>query len=69
MIDFQLHLYPVSDQKNNIQAVEINYLLSSIDDVLKHLQTYWFNGEKIIASDHALYQSGILYAVVLAQQS
>lgn len=62
--DFQLHVYLTSQPANNIQAVEVDYLLSSIDDVLTHPQTYWFNGSVITASDRALYQSGILYAVV-----
>ncbi len=64
MVNFQVHLYSAFQHTENIQAIEIDYLLSSIDDVLTHPQSYWFNGNTVIASDRALYQSGILYAVV-----
>ena len=69
MTDFQLHLYYLSHDKNNIQGIEINFLLSSVDNVLKNPQIYWFNGESITASDRALYQPGILYAAVQDQLS
>ena len=69
MTDFQLHLYYLSKDKSNIQAVEINFLISSVDDILKTPQTFWFNHESITATDRALYQPDILYAAVQDQLS
>lgn len=60
MIDFQVRLYHTP--KMNVNAVKIDYLLSSIDCVVTQKNTYWFNNKWVSASDYALYQPGILYA-------
>ncbi|MCX7124756.1 MAG: prepilin-type N-terminal cleavage/methylation domain-containing protein [Gammaproteobacteria bacterium] len=61
MTDFQVLLYPAPGHKKNIQAVRIDYVLSSIDDAVKWQRPYWFDGQWITPADFALYQPGILY--------
>jgi len=60
---FRIRLYHARNQKNNIHAVRIDFLLSSIDDVLKNQQSYWFSGKWVTPKNFALYQPGIIYAV------
>ncbi|MCX7120911.1 MAG: prepilin-type N-terminal cleavage/methylation domain-containing protein [Gammaproteobacteria bacterium] len=59
---FKIRLYHVKKNKRNIRAVRIDFLLSSIDTILKNKQSYWFDGKWLAPKDRALYQSGILYA-------
>lgn len=61
MTDFHIRLYHVPHSKKNIRAVRIDYLLSSINPVLKNKQPIWFNDKWITPHDFALYQSGILF--------
>jgi len=63
MTNFRITLYRVLHQKRNIRAVRIDFLLTSIDDVLKNKQSYWFERKWRNPNDFALYQPGILYAV------
>lgn len=59
--DLLVTLYKISDQKNVISAVKIDYLLSSEHFRVPIKMHYWFHEQWIIPKDFALYQSGILY--------
>jgi hypothetical protein len=61
MTNFRLRLYHLPHSKKNIHAVRIDFLLSSINDILKKQQSYWFNGKWLMPKEMALYLPGIIY--------
>lgn len=66
--DFSVKRIPASF-KNDHEMVLINYVLTSIDDVLKKPRAYWFLGKYTVPDDLAFYQMGVLCIVKYADLS
>ena len=61
---FKVRLYHQAYSKKIVRAVKINYLLSSIDGVLKNKHPVWFDGKWLKPTDYALYQPGVLFVAL-----
>ena len=63
VIAFRVQLVSAMQPENHT-VVLINYVLSSINEVLKNSRAYWFQGVRIVPSDHEFYQPGILLTAI-----
>ncbi|MDP1573943.1 MAG: prepilin-type N-terminal cleavage/methylation domain-containing protein [Coxiellaceae bacterium] len=53
VVDFRITI-----ENTSRKMINIGYVLSSIDDVLKTKNAYWFHGEYVMPDDLAFYQPG-----------
>jgi hypothetical protein len=61
--DAKIHYYP-ADQINHwqqVQSVQMDLLLNTIEPVLSHPQNYYFHGQNIVSSDLLMHRAWNIY--------